>query len=82
MEQKKLFSLDILSIRFIQESKKMFEGLPYKAWLDGLPEERMENKRKIYVSIIIKTMSLMWIITSRSAGYLSLLDNQEGENGK
>lgn len=23
-------------------------GLPYKAWLDGLSEERMENKKRIY----------------------------------
>jgi len=26
----------------------MLAGLPYKAWLDGLSEERMENKLKIY----------------------------------
>ena len=26
----------------------MLQGLPYKAWLDGLAEERLENKRKIY----------------------------------
>lgn len=27
---------------------RMIAGLPYKAWLDGLSEERMENKKKIY----------------------------------
>ncbi len=27
---------------------RMLTGLPYKAWLDGLSEERMENKKKIY----------------------------------
>jgi maltose O-acetyltransferase len=27
---------------------RMLAGLPYKAWLDGLSEERMENKKKIY----------------------------------
>ncbi|NFA59036.1 sugar O-acetyltransferase [Clostridium sporogenes] len=27
---------------------RMLAGLPYKACLDGLPEERMENKKKIY----------------------------------
>ena len=26
----------------------MLAGLPYKAWLDGLSEERMENKERIY----------------------------------
>ncbi len=26
----------------------MLAGLPYKAWLDGLSEERLENKKKIY----------------------------------
>jgi maltose O-acetyltransferase len=25
---------------------RMLAGLPYKAWLDGLSEERMENKKK------------------------------------
>ncbi len=27
---------------------RMLAGLPYKAWLDGLSEERMENKLKIH----------------------------------
>lgn len=27
---------------------RMLAGLPYKAWLDGLPEKRLENKKKIY----------------------------------
>lgn len=27
---------------------RMLAGLPYKAWLDGLAEERRENKKKIY----------------------------------
>lgn len=26
----------------------MLSGLPYKAWLDGLSEERMSNKKRIY----------------------------------
>ena len=26
----------------------MLAGLPYKAWLDGLAEERLENKKRIY----------------------------------
>lgn len=26
----------------------MLAGLPYKAWLDGLSEERLENKKRIY----------------------------------
>ena len=28
--------------------ERMQAGLPYRAWLDGLEEERMENKRRIY----------------------------------
>lgn len=28
--------------------ERMLAGLPYKAWLDGLEEERAENKRRIY----------------------------------
>ena len=26
----------------------MLAGLPYKAWLDGLAEERLESKKRIY----------------------------------
>ncbi len=26
----------------------MLAGLPYKAWLDGLSEERLENKKRVY----------------------------------
>ena len=26
----------------------MLANLPYKAWLDGLAEERLENKKRIY----------------------------------
>ena len=26
----------------------MLAGLPYKAWLDGLAEEQLENKKRIY----------------------------------
>ena len=25
---------------------RMLAGLPYKAWMDGLSEERLENKKK------------------------------------
>ncbi|WP_050607609.1 sugar O-acetyltransferase [Clostridium niameyense] len=27
---------------------RMLAGLPYKAWLDGLPEERMKNEKKVH----------------------------------
>ena len=32
----------------MNQKNRMLAGLPYKAWLDGLSEERMENKLKIY----------------------------------
>lgn len=32
----------------MNQRERMLEGLPYKAWLDGLNEERIENKLKIY----------------------------------
>lgn len=32
----------------MNQKERMLEELPYKAWLDGLSEERMENKLKIY----------------------------------
>lgn len=30
------------------QKERMLAELPYKAWLDGLEEERMKNKKKIY----------------------------------
>ena len=30
------------------QKERMLAGLPYKAWLDGLYEERLNCKRKIY----------------------------------
>ncbi|MEE1250715.1 MAG: sugar O-acetyltransferase [Lachnospiraceae bacterium] len=32
----------------MNQKERMLKGLAYQAWLDGLPEERKENKRKIY----------------------------------
>lgn len=32
----------------MNQKDRMLAGLPYKAWMDGLPEERMKNKKKIY----------------------------------
>lgn len=32
----------------MNQKERMLAGLPYKAWLDGLKEERMENKKKIH----------------------------------
>lgn len=32
----------------MNQKERMLSGLPYKAWLDGLNEERIENKLKIY----------------------------------
>ena len=30
------------------QKERMLANLPYKAWMDGLEEERIENRRKIY----------------------------------
>lgn len=32
----------------MNQKERMHANLPYKAWLDGLPQERMENKRRLY----------------------------------
>ena len=32
----------------MNQKGRMLANLPYKAWMDGLGEERMENKKKIY----------------------------------
>ena len=32
----------------MNQKERMLAGLPYKAWMDGLLEERAENKKRIY----------------------------------
>lgn len=32
----------------MNQKERMLNGLPYKAWMDGLTEERRENKKRIY----------------------------------
>lgn len=32
----------------MDQKERMLANLPYKAWLDGLDEERLENKKKIF----------------------------------
>lgn len=32
----------------MNQKERMLAGLPYKAWMDGLSEERLENKRKVF----------------------------------
>lgn len=42
----------------MNQKDRMLAGLPYKACLDGLPEERMANKRK-FMSITIASQMNM-----------------------
>ena len=32
----------------MNQKERMLAGLPYKAWMDGLSEERLENKKRIF----------------------------------
>jgi maltose O-acetyltransferase len=32
----------------MNQKERMLSGLPYKAWLDGLTQERLENKKRLY----------------------------------
>ena len=32
----------------MNQKERMLAGLPYKAWLDGLSEDRLENKKRIF----------------------------------
>lgn len=32
----------------MNQKERMLAGLPYKAWMDGLGQERLENKKKLY----------------------------------
>ncbi|MGG7175953.1 sugar O-acetyltransferase [Clostridium paraputrificum] len=38
----------------MNQKERMLAGLPYKAWLDGLSEDHMENKLKIYEYNLIR----------------------------
>ena len=39
---------DIIGEVFMDQKERMLAGLPYKAWLDGLMEERLENQKRVY----------------------------------
>ncbi|MCR5599104.1 MAG: sugar O-acetyltransferase [Lachnospiraceae bacterium] len=32
----------------MDQKERMLSGLPYKAWMDGLKEERYENRKKVF----------------------------------
>lgn len=32
----------------MNQKERMLHGLPYKSWLDGLPEDRIKNKKKLF----------------------------------
>ena len=32
----------------MNQKERMLANLPYKAWLDGLEEERLESRKKVY----------------------------------
>lgn len=57
----------------MNQKERMLAGLPYKAWLDGLREERMENKLKIYQYNQLcpddeeKMEELIWSILGKAA---------------
>ena len=46
----------------MNQKERMLSGLPYKAWKDGLPEERMENKKKIYEVKFQPMFFLHWLL--------------------
>lgn len=53
----------------------MLAGLPYKAWLDGLPEDRLENKKKLYAY-----NSLSPEEDNKMDGLIRLILGKAGEN--
>ena len=38
----------------MNQKERMLAGLPYKAWMDGLQEERTTNKKKVYELEFVK----------------------------
>ena len=39
----------------MNQKERMLAGLPYKAWLDGLSEERLETRKKIFKYNVLTT---------------------------
>lgn len=59
----------------MNQKERMLAGLPYKAWLDGLPEERLENKKKLFVY-----NSLSPEEENKMEGLIRLILGKAGEN--
>ena len=43
-----VLSANLCYNRNMNQKERMLANLPYKAWLDGLSEERSENAKRIY----------------------------------
>lgn len=59
----------------MNQKERMLAGLPYKAWLDGLPEERLENKKKLFAY-----NSLSPEEENKMEGLIRLILGKAGEN--
>ena len=59
----------------MNQKERMLAGLPYKAWLDGLPEDRLENKKKLYAY-----NSLSPEEDNKMDGLIRLILGKAGEN--
>lgn len=59
----------------MNQKERMLAGLPYKAWMDGLREERMENKKKIYAYNLCRPEE-----TERMETILKSILGKTGEN--
>ncbi|MBE7722599.1 MAG: sugar O-acetyltransferase [Lacrimispora celerecrescens] len=59
----------------MNQKERMLAGLPYKAWLDGLPEDRLENKKKLYAY-----NSLSPEEENKMDGLIRLILGKAGEN--
>ncbi len=35
----------------MNQKERMLAGLPYKAWMDGLPQEHLDNKKEFMLLI-------------------------------
>lgn len=63
----------------MNQKERMLANLPYKSWMDGLSEERFENKKKIYKynnlpteAVEEKNVLLREILGKTCEGYLNI----------
>lgn len=68
----------------MNHKERMLANLPYKAWLDGLSEERSENAKRIYEynNLPLRNWKRLKSLEMRPFGLLTVNSMQRQTGGK